>query len=239
MKKKILMNLICLSITLMLTKSSYAAIEIVPSKNGKGTDQLVNTRITNSYLLCQTMNAEGESLYGTTVVPHLATNKDWGAVSYLSNSIYGTNTTGQANGVQVVIDSVKYYSTTPNITGVMNWGSNPNVERYTQTSGLLSNYDDSTSSASANVTELYKNKDTRFVDIIGGANKGMAMQETQGKYSSNWGVGTENGYPVTMRAGQFGVYIGNGMQLGYIYLKDGGQGAANSKITFRPVIWNK
>ena len=236
MKKKILMNLICLSITLMLTKSSYAAIEIVPSKNGKGTDQIVNTTVSNSYMLCQTMNAEGESLYGTTVVPHLATNKDWGAVSYLSNSIYGTNTAGKATGVQVTIDSVKYYSTTPNITGVMNWGSNPYTLRLTQTSALLSTYDDSTSWARANVVELYKNKDTRFVDIIGGSNssRGMATQETKNWYSNGFVQSDENNYPVLLRMNLYGFGIG------YAHIeKNSSSGAGTSVATFRPVIWNK
>lgn len=68
----------------------------------------------------------GESLYGSgsNVKPHLVTNKDYGAVSYLSNSIYGTNTAGKNSGVEIQINGVKYRSTTGNASGIMNWGSN-------------------------------------------------------------------------------------------------------------------
>ena len=92
MRKKIIFSLIILSLIFTIGQASYAAVEIVPSKTGDGKDAIVNTTVSNSYLLCQGMKNTGESLKGTTVKPHLATNKDWGAVSYLSNSIYGTNT---------------------------------------------------------------------------------------------------------------------------------------------------
>lgn len=228
MKRKILFSLISFVMILLVNGLCYAAVEIVPSKNGKGTDAIVNTTISNSYLLCRNMTNRGESLYGTTVVPHLATNKDWGAVSYLSNSFYGTNTAGKGNGIEVTIDGVKYYSTTTNITGVMNWGSNPNKIRRTQTSGLISDYDHSTSIVSEYVTELYKNKDTRFVDRKYGA--GTA---TSAMYGQSVCVGQSNNDPVSIRCSLFSTYWGKG---------NGGYyptGKSESDTTFRPVIWNK
>lgn len=238
MKRKVLFSLICLMIILTIGQVSYAAVEIVPSKNGAGTDAIVNTTISNSYLMCQGMKDFGGSLYGTTVSPHLATNKDWGAVSYLSNSIYGTNTTGKANGIEVTIDGVKYYSTTTNITGVMNWGSNPNATRYTQTAGLLSNYDPDTSTASSYVTEIYANKDTSFVELIGSeySQLGMALSETQSLYGGNYWVNNSgNNVPISIRKGLFGFGVANSFSyaLGFDT-----SGAPSSSITFRPVIWN-
>lgn len=235
MKRKILFSLICIMMILAMGQESFAAIEIVPSKNGTGKDSIINTTISNSYLLCENMKETGGSLKGTTVSPHLATNKDWGAVSYLSNSIYGTNTTGGDKGVVITIDGVKYYSTTTNITGVMNWGSNPNVTRYTQTAGLISSYDDSTSTASSYITEIYANKDTRYVEIIGDgySDIGMALWETRGALGSYYS-GTNNDYPVSIRMGLGWANIGRGEHMG----SSGGTGNADSYVTFRPVIWN-
>ena len=234
MRKKIILSLIIVMIALTIGQASYAAVEIVPSKAGTGKDAIVNTTVSNSYLLCQGMKNTGGSLKGTTVDPHLATNKDWGAVSYLSNSIYGTNTQGGNTGIQVTIDGVKYYSTTTNITGVMNWGSNPNVTIYTQTAGLISNYNPSTSTVSTYVTELYTNKDTKYVDYVdprqASQTLGMAMKEV----NANFGNGTDNNCPVSgrqgLRSGSFG-WSGNG---GYGW----SNGSALSNVTFRPVIWN-
>lgn len=233
MKKKLLFSLICLLIIFSIGQVSLAAIEIIPSKDGTGKDQMVNTTVSNSYMLCQQMKDKGGSLYGTTVQPHLATNKDWGAVSYLSNSIYGTNTTGKNTGLQVTIDNVEYYSTTTNITGVMNWGSNPNESGvYTHTAGLLS----TVTSPSEYITELYTNKDTKYVDLKGTAysTTGMAMDETMQFYSSLYKLSTSTAFPVSARYGLFGIFWGNDSD----YRRDVSKGTAASNITFRPVIWN-
>ena len=55
MKKKISLTIIAIIMLLVVAISSYATVEIVPSKNGKGNDSIVNTSISNSYLLCQGM----------------------------------------------------------------------------------------------------------------------------------------------------------------------------------------
>ena len=204
MRRKIVLSSILLATMLIIGKISYAAVEIIPSKtNGK--DQIVNTTVSNSYLLCKGMKDTGGSLKGTGVDVHLATNKDWGAVSYLSNSIYGTNTQGGNTGTSVSINGISYYSTTTNITGVMNWGSNPNITRYTQTAGLVSSY---TSGTNTSVTELYNNRETKYVDYIdplsSADTKGMAIQETSGKYGSNFSANRINSYPCSIRIGLFG-----------------------------------
>ena len=226
----------------ILSNSSYAAIEIVPSRDTKGTDGTTTISVSNSYLLCRGMTDSGQTLAGATVQPHLVTNADWGAVSYLSNSVYGTNSAGKNTGVQIMIDSVKYYSTTGNLTGVMNWGSNPNTTRYTQTASLIKKYTDNNTESTANdaVEVLYQNKDERFVDVIDTGDAwyrttyGLAMVDTNGIYSS-WSYRSTNiNYPICIRQGLFGFNVGNAY--GNYY---NASGAAHNQTTFRPVIWNK
>ena len=236
MKKKIVLSFIILIMTLIVSNASFAAVEIVPSKNGKGTDAIVNTTVSNSYLLCQNMKNAGESLKGTSVKPHLATNKDWGAVSYLSNSIYGTNTEGGNTGKEVTINNVKYYSTTTNITGVMNWGSNPNIIKYTQTAGLAS----ICGSSSSWIEELYTNRETEYVEYLdptAKANtKGMAIHETINIYNTGFYVRNVNSaYPCSIRNGLFNGYFASDARWNQAQSTNG---EARTEITFRPVIWN-
>lgn len=240
MKKSITILLVLISL-IFLGNTSYAAIEIIPSKNNSGKDGVTNSSISNSYWLCQNMKSTGESLYGTSVLPHLATNADWGAVSYLSNSIYGTNTAGGNTGVEITIKNVKYYSTNGNATGVMNWGSNPNKTVYTQTSGIIDAYiQDPTTTpvASADdLTYLVNNKDTRYVDVFStytsSTTRGMAISETDGIFSSRFYAGTDRKYPVSIRNGLFGGVVGSN----YNFFT--ASGAENQYATFRPVIWNQ
>ena len=232
MRKKIIFSLIILSVMLIIGQVSYAAVEIIPSKSGDGKDAIVNTTVSNSYLLCQGMKDTGGTLKGTSVKPHLATNKDWGAVSYLSNSIYGTNTQGGNNGVQVTINGVNYYSTTTNITGVMNWGSNPNKKLVTQTAGLNRNY--TSASSNDNVIELYNNRESKYVEYIDPSNtsltKGMAIQETKAYDAMPW----DSVYCISIRHN----LISGDWSYHASYNGNAGSGSANSIVTFRPVVWN-
>ena len=227
MKNKItIISIIMLFSIMVLLPKSNAALESKP-----GTSVLVNTNVSNSYLLCQGMKGLGESLYGSTVQPHLATNKDWGAVSYLSNSVYGTNTKGGNNGLTVEINGVSYYSTNGNTSGVMNWG-----RKWTQTAGLISQY----TSGNSNVDELYNNRNTKYVEYIDAKStsltKGMAMQEMSGKYV-NFNVDARTYSPGSARSGLFGGAFGYVPNLNYS--EDGAAlGHSHSNITFRPVVWN-
>lgn len=235
MRRKILLSWLMLIMMLIIGQTSYATIEIIPSKTGDGKDAIVNKSVSDSYTMCKGMKTNtGESLKGTRVDVHLATNKDWGAVSYLSNSIYGTNTTGGNTGIQVTISGVKYYSTTTNITGIMNWGLNPNVSRYTYTAGLIDNY----TSGNDNVIALYNDRETKYVEYINptvSANtKGMAMKETSGKYNANFWSNTELQYPGSIRHGLFDGAFGH-WGGAYSYVPSG---IPRSDTTFRPVIWN-
>lgn len=247
MKKRIMIINILIFAIIMITQKSFAAIEIKPSATADAKGVMTNTSVTNSYLLCQNMTKQGESLYGSTVLPHLSTNSDWGAVSYLSNSIYGTNSAGKNTGVEVTINGVSYYSTNGNVTGVMNWGRNYyKADLYTQTASLITKYvtDNTGSTAIDYVTELLTaaKNNSRFVNVVNtGAftvrnTLGQALAETSGY---NWGqwkyAGQDINYPIAMRQGLLGFYVGtyNGDGIGTA------SGADSAYATFRPVIWNK
>lgn len=256
MKKKVILISIMVLFMAILTQKSYAAIEIKPSATASASGVFTNSSVSNSYLLCQKMTEKGESLYGSTVVPHLSTNKDWGAVSYLANSIYGTNSEGKNTGVKLEnINGVAYYSTTKNVTGVMNWGANCyNGNLYTQTASLMKKYKDNvpnyengkaTSTARDNVIELEKAalNSSRFVEVIptDGSNftttktAGMALAETKGYPWGQWPyAGTDENYPIAIRQGLFGFDVGGGS-----YGGNTASGAGSGYATFRPVIWNK
>lgn len=232
MKKKIFLINIAIILIILLGTASYAAVSIVP-----GTDVMVSISATNAYLSCRNMKNTGESLYGTTVEPHLTTNADWGAVSYLSNSAYGTNTAGGNTGIIVNINDVDYYSTNGNITGVMNWGSNPKKTMRTQVSCLSKAYMDSENNYSS-VLELKKmaEENSRFVEIMGVvSSEGRAIDETRGLHGSILGYSSGFNYiPTGVRIGLFGGQISNGFGN-----DDLCKGNARTDTSFRPVIWNK
>ena len=244
MRKKLLIFNILFLLLIAIAQKSYAAIEVKPSPAANADNVMRNTSVSNSYLLCQNMTKKGESLYGATVLPHLTTNTDWGAVSYLSNSIYGTNSAGKNTGTKVTIDGVDYYSTTGNNSGVMNWGVNCyNTQIYTQTSSLITAYvnDSSKSNAKNNVTELENaaKNNSRFVNIVNTGSLtvnntlGMAIAETSGYNWDQWRWSAQSvDYPITMRQGLFGFYVGD-------YGGGTTSGASSGYATFRPVIWNK
>ena len=249
MRKKILFSIIFI-IIISLWSKCYAAIEIKPSETADASKVMVNSSVSNSYLLCQNMTKQGESLYGSTVLPHLSTNTDWGAVSYLSNSIYGTNTKGGNAGVEVSINGVTYYSTTGNTSGVMNWGKNyykvqANQPLLTQTASIITKYmsDSTGSTASSYVTEL-KNaaaSNSRYVDIVNTGSftvnntLGMALAETSGFPGLGWKYAAQDiNYPIAVREGLFGFIVGFGYDI-----VSTTSGAGSAYATFRPVIWNK
>lgn len=235
MRKKIgiISVFIVISIITMIPKS-YGALTSKPTTLTDGSNVLVNKTVSQSYTLCRQMTSNGESLYGTDVEPHLATNKDWGAVSYLSNSVYGTNKAGQNKGVEITINSVKYNSTTGNASGVMNWGSNPNKSLYTFSSGLDNAY---TGNNITSIQELYNNRTTEYVEYQDMTNRnltiGMAIHETSSFYSGLHYIehsNTQNNH-VVVRNGLFGYANSTGNV-------PGTSGNASDKATFRPVIWN-
>lgn len=247
MRKKI--GIICLLMVICIISiapKSYGAIASKPTTKTDGSNVLVNKTISEAFVLCKNMTSNGESLYGATVKPHLATNKDWGAVSYLSNSSYGTNTAGKNTGVAVIMNGVKYCSTTGNTSGVMNWANNPNTYRkHSYTSGILKSYMDSDEKKNNSVIELVNaaSVGSDYVEIIdttedgfNDTTEGMALSEITGFSTVNWKyVSNKLNGPISVRNGLFGFDIGTGR---YDWYDVPTAGSVDVNVTFRPVIWN-
>jgi hypothetical protein len=249
MKEKVLkvFMLIIIMLGIMSVKSNAASqIEIVPTAKG-----MREVTVSTSFVTCRNLDSLNSTLGTTALDPHLVTNADFGAVSYLANSIYGVGADGHKAdqeqgkcGALITIDGVKYYSTTPNITGVMDWGANPNSTTYTQTASLLSTATADTITnedvEKTNVASLLSYKGTKYVDSLTSkeSTKGMAMGETSGWDAGGWNTfGSSNDYPVCIRNGLFGFNVDNGFGNGYYYIC-GTAGDDFDNVTFRPVIWN-
>ena len=128
-KIKILSITILLIITLGIINTVNGAIAIKEA----GNTVLTGKTISEFFDMALQMKDAGQALEGTSLDPHMATNKEWAAVSYLSNSNYGTAGEGKNTGMTVTINWNSHYSTTDNITGVIDWGKN-----YSFTAGVLS-----------------------------------------------------------------------------------------------------
>ena len=228
-----------IAIGMLTTKVNASHIEIKPNSKG-----IRSVTVSQSYVTCRNLDSVSSTLGTTALDPHLVTNKDWGAVAYLANSDYGVGVDGHTSssqgksGKEITLNSIKYYSTSGNATGVMNWGANPNETTYTQTSSLVSNIT-SLSSISPdeikhNVQALVSNIGTRYIESISQENTlGMAMKEVDcwGKWNN---LGNSKIYPIAVRAGLFGFCIGGDNPGAGRY----SEGGSRIDVTFRPVIWN-
>ena len=251
-KKKVIISLLILLGIIGIIPKSYGAISVRPSATADASRVSVNSSITKSYMVCQQMKDNGGSLYGSQLKPHLATNTDWGAVSYFSNSVYGTNTQGQNTGVIKNINGVDYYSTNGNETGVMNWGCNPYLTLYTQTAGLTKAYmdleDTTTSEAHNNVfaLETAARSNSEYVDVMKRTyiapdeTLGMALAETKNYSFISWTYfGNSSDYPISIRKGLFEYRFGM-VDSRYQYNANatGPSGRGYGDVTFRPVVYN-
>ena len=256
MKRKVkIISILMLLVIIILLPKSNAALVSKPTTKTDGSNVLVNSNISNSYVLCQNMKTDqNESLYGSSVKPHLATNKDWGAVSYLSNSIYGTNTQGQNTGIEITINGVKYYSTNGNTSGVMNWGSNPyrkldaRNKLFTQTAGIIKAYmnlaDSTISPAHDYVTalEAAAKSNSQYVEVVEYANytlvsdvNGTGIKEIFPSFDTYCRkISNNTDVPISYRMGLFGYLfaLNNGGSLG------DSSPVERNYVTFRPVVWN-
>ena len=114
---------------------------------------------------------------------------------------------------------------------------------YTQTASLISTATVNTITSDEvkeYVNLLLSNKESKYVEnIINRNTLGMAINETSG-----WGnfgsFGDNNNFPVNIRIGYFGFFIGNdGGNWGLNFNQTKSPKGINcSFATFRPVIWN-
>lgn len=202
MNKKITRILIiAISFIILISIKSYGAVAIT-----KGTSVFTDRSISDFYDMCKEMKDAGQGLEGTTVDPHMATNKEWATVSYFSNSNYGTATVGKNTGIDVTIDEVTYQSTNGNATGVMDWGKN-----VTMTAGVISQYTDiqETDTVYTNGKSIIENAtNSKYVDIVGQVSSNSIAKN--GWYDSWNYAGTIISSPYTVRSGLFGLSVGNG-----------------------------
>lgn len=168
-------SIITIMFLILLLPISSFATTYVESK--PGTVPWVNISVSDSYDVCRGMGTTGSSIGTGSLNPHLTTNKDYNAVSLLSNTNYGcgNNATGIAvylNDDGTVGGTRRYNSTTGNASGVMNLGSDPYLS--TLKSSGVSNVLVQTASLANNATNinyaarlsLEQNANTKFVEII-------------------------------------------------------------------------
>lgn len=233
-KIKILSITILLIITLGIINTVNGAIAIKEA----GSTVLTGKTISEFFDMALQMKDAGQALEGTSLDPHMATNKEWAAVSYLSNSNYGTAGEGKNTGMTVTINGNSHYSTTDNITGVIDWGKS-----FTFTAGVLANAD-------ANITnETVKSNGKSLIDNIQDSYKVDTLDNlgwgSQPEYAGqNYWYGNDstcsNDYtqPYSIRSGNFSMKVGTGFGSNgppwsnkSIYMN----GAAGTN-TFRPVL---
>ncbi len=227
-KIKILSITILLIITFGIINTVNGAIAIKEA----GNTVLTGKTISEFFDMALQMKDAGQALEGTSLDPHMATNKEWAAVSYLSNSNYGTAGEGKNTGMTVTINGNSHYSTNDNITGVIDWGKNT-----TYAAGVIANYENITD-------ETIKNNGKSILDNIGDNSKvdiiddNLAVKIAQKSWYKNtiYYYGTNPERPYTFRSFLFGFGAGYrpGDNLGNAYSIPS-QGLAGS-ATFRPVL---
>lgn len=223
MREKIkYISIIAIVFLMLFTIKSNAAMAIKP-----GTSRWVNISVSESYQQCYNLRNSDATLGKNNLDPHLTLNKDWGAVAYLAISPYGKVT--DSYGPQISINGTNYRTTTGNITGVMNMGSN-----HTQTSSLLGG------NGNDNTTNLTNNLSTKYVENLSAETsientRGQAIAETWGWFSSDKYYSTSSA-PVGIRHGILG--LGNYGYGSYGNDYSIGMGKASEYSSFRPVIWN-
>ena len=214
--------LICLFILYFSTVSN-AAIEIKA-----GTTRHTNIDISTAYQYCYDMRSATSTLGINSLDSHLSLNADWGATAYLGASTYG----GVRNnyGTMIKINEANNYSTTNNITGVINLGSYLAGNMLHNSDSYVSCISDKITGSKKQIDNIYKNKDSKYVEIIPTdesieKTRGMALIETNSWYNSGGIASIDENYPIMYR-----VNIFSRRKIGVT--------ANTSGKTYRPVIWN-
>ena len=233
-KIKILSITILLIITLGIINTVNGAIAIKEA----GNTVLTGKTISEFFDMALQMKDAGQALEGTSLDPHMATNKEWAAVSYLSNSNYGTAGEGKKTGLTVTINGNSHYSTTDNITGVIDWG-----KTHSFTAGVLSEADTKITDDTIRATgqSLINNAEnlTRVeqVDKITKEEMGGNSWYQSRGYGDVY-LGADYGYPYAVRKNFFSIIAGKkgGNDYGTDWAFYSGSCGAAGNITFRPVL---
>ena len=209
---------ICMTLIIAPKVNAKTSIEIKANGN-----IYTNKTVSEFFDESMAMKNTGESLEGSNVNVHMATNLDWAIVSYFSNSAYGTKGEGKNTGTAITIDGkTGHYSTNGNITGVMDWGMNR-----TYTAGLRTDYQDITDETiKGNISSLVANvNNNRYVDMFPIA----AWTDISNIAAySRW-----YGDSLSVYTGAKNAIIG---VRGRLFAMQSNTGAATKEYTFRPVI---
>ena len=236
--RKIVKTIFFMIIVLLLSySSSYAAVIEIKDSTAQ---VLTNATISDFYVMAEGLKGTGQILEGTTVDVKMANNYEWAAVSYFSNSSYGTNGAGQNNGVNFNTGVKTRKSTNGNITGVMDWGNN-----YTYTAGIIDSYAEKTIATTGDLTgsnpsisKIVENAETGRVDKVGTE----AINESRAQmfwYGATRSIDSSGSYPYSVRKGLFSLGCGRGYgnEPGSGYFLFRPDGAARTDVTFRSVFY--
>lgn len=178
-----------------------------------------NINISESYAECESLNSPTSTLGTSALQAHLTTDADWSAMAIFSVSQYGGATSNSPG------------TTTGNSSGIYNVGSN-----WTQSTGILSTANKNSTpyisglfNEDGSVKKYIKQWSTTRAETNFVGFQDSSAQGTYGWMGGTTWWGTSTSYPVSIKNGLFGVYIG-----GF----NGASGGAFSNVTFRPVIWN-
>ena len=214
-------------IFLLSYSSSYAAVLQIKNINSA---TVTNYTISDFYLMAEGLTGTGQALEGTNVDVKMANNYEWAAVSYFSNSAYGTGGSGGNSGLNV---SGKY-STNGNITGVMDWG-----RHRTYTAGIIDSYASKTLTDVGN-SQIYSPGTNVILNKAGtnAIDKFPNQAYNEDIAAIGWSNGGEHfgnneNYPYSDRAGLFGFAGGHPT---YVTPRRA-SGAAVYDTTFRPVFY--
>ncbi len=212
MKKReqiLIMVIIFLLMILLLPTISKAAMAIKPDET-----VWTNISVSDAFDRCRELAYHSSTLGNNNLDPHLTLNSDWGAVAFLTMSVYGVND----------VDSGKT-STTGNETGVKDFG-----KTYTWTAAAHITGLESALNALIYRQSLITNKSSKYVELlkdkIDENEKGLALNVAAGgKYCTS-------DMPALIRVGLLGCSRGNNVVVS-------NYGGPARDITLRPVIWNK
>lgn len=180
-----------------------------------------NINISESYAECESLNSPTSTLGTSALQAHLTTDADWSAMAIFSVSQYGGATSNSPG------------TTTGNSSGIYNVGSN-----WTQSTGILSTANKNSTpyisglfNEDGSVKKYIKQWSTTRAETNFVGFQDSSAQGTYGWMGGTTWWGTSTSYPVSIKNGLFGVFIGNS---NYTFTS----GGACSNVTFRPVIWN-
>lgn len=203
------------------------------------------------FTACRSMETSSNYGWGTTgtgIDTHQMKNTEWGAVAYLSKSIYGKNTsevainTNSLAMTSTVINASR--STTGNSTGIfdMSGGLSEYVAAYVSNGNPnLTAYADALIKAEGKYKDVYtvgSNDDAshNYANTLTGK-KGDAVYETSNAFSgagawySDYSQMSNTSNPIFRRGGYYDETTAAG-----VYAFSPGDGSSNSYYGFRPVL---